>query len=92
MSVTVKLVLQTLSTLDNAFSKLGFVHHDMRISNVMEHHLEAQPLYPKGFGQRQKKHAVGVLTGPNSNKFQIPGKVIAIWSVTATATKQAESM
>lgn len=68
-------LMQTLSTLDNAFNKLGFIHNDMRVSNVMEHHLEAQPLYPRGFGQRQKKHAVGVLTGPKSNTFDIPGKL-----------------
>lgn len=65
--------VQTLSALDRAFDKLGFTHNDMRVSNVMEHNLDAEPLYPRGFGQRQKKHAVGVLTGPKANTFNIPG-------------------
>ena len=64
-----------LASLDKAFSKLGFVHADMRISNVMEHHLDAEPIYPKGFTSRkQRKKAVGMLTEPKSNTFTIPGQ------------------
>lgn len=70
----VDMIKQTLSALDRAFDKLGFTHNDMRVSNVMEHNLDAEPLYPRGFGQRQKKHAVGVLTGPKANTFNIPGQ------------------
>ena len=63
-----------LASLDKAFQKLGFIHADMRISNVMEHHLEAEPMYPKGFTSRkQRKKAVGVLTEPKTNTFTIPG-------------------
>ena len=66
---------QVLASLDKAFSKLGFVHADMRISNVMEHHLDAEPMYPKGFTSRkQRKQAVGVLTEPKTNTFKIPGR------------------
>ena len=69
------LCLQVLSSLDSAFSKLGFVHADMRISNIMEHHLDAEPMYPKGFASRkQRKRAVGVLTEPKTNRFTIPGE------------------
>lgn len=50
----------------------------------MEHHLDAEPLYPKGFGQRQKKRAVGVLTGPERNTFNIPGEQIAYENNTHT--------
>ena len=65
---------QVLASLDKAFQKLGFVHADMRISNVMEHHLDAEPMYPKGFTSRkQRKQAVGVLTEPKTNTFNIPG-------------------
>lgn len=62
-----------LAALDRAFSKLGFTHADMRISNVMEHSLEAHPMYPKGFASRKQRKAVGVLTEPKANTFQIPG-------------------
>lgn len=75
-AVTCRVNLQTLAALDRAFQKLGFLHKDMRVSNVMEHHLDAEPLYPKGYGQRQKKHAVGVLTGPKKNTFTIPGELV----------------
>lgn len=69
------MVKQVLASLDKAFSKLGFVHADMRISNVMEHHLDAEPMYPKGFTSRkQRKKAVGVLTEPKTNTFTIPGQ------------------
>ena len=77
-AVTWRMDLQTLAALDRAFQKLGFIHKDMRVSNVMEHHLDAEPLYPKGFGQRQKKHAVGVLTGPKKNTFSIPGELLLL--------------
>lgn len=41
----------------------------------MEHHLDAEPMYPKGFTSRkQRKKAVGVLTEPKTNTFTIPGK------------------
>ena len=63
-----------LAALDKAFSKLGFTHADMRISNVMEHHLDAQPMYPKGFSSRKQRKTVGVLTEPKTNTFQIPGQ------------------
>lgn len=69
------MVKQVLASLDKAFQKLGFVHADMRISNVMEHHLDAEPMYPKGFTSRkQRKQAVGVLTEPKTNTFKIPGQ------------------
>jgi len=78
---------QVLASLDKAFSKLGFVHADMRISNVMEHHLDAEPMYPKGFTSRkQRKQAVGILTEPKTNTFRIPGALLShklklhIWS------------
>lgn len=66
--------LQVLAALDRAFSKLGFTHADMRISNVMEHSSDAQPMYPKGFASRKQRKTVGVLTEPKTNTFQIPGE------------------
>lgn len=77
--------------MDKAFQKLGFVHADMRISNVMEHHLDAEPMYPKGFTSRkQRKQAVGVLTEPKTNTFKIPGGDQAT-CVTLTACEVAET-
>lgn len=46
----------------------------MRISNVMEHSLDAQPMYPKGFASRKQRKSVGVLTEPKTNTFKIPGE------------------
>ena len=65
---------QVLAALDKAFSKLGFTHADMRISNVMEHHLDAQPMYPKGFASKKQRKTVGVLMEPKTNTFSIPGQ------------------
>lgn len=65
---------QVLTSLDRAFTKLGFTHADMRISNVMEHHLDAEPMYPKGFTSRKQRKAVGVLTEPKVNNFNLPGQ------------------
>lgn len=65
---------QVLAALDKAFSKLGFTHADMRISNVMEHQLDAEPMYPKGFSSRKQRKTVGVLTEPKTNTFRIPGQ------------------
>ncbi|KAL3132344.1 hypothetical protein ABBQ32_008921 [Trebouxia sp. C0010 RCD-2024] len=68
------MIKQVLTSLDRAFTKLGFTHADMRISNVMEHHLDAEPMYPKGFTSRKQRKAVGVLTEPKVNNFNLPGQ------------------
>ncbi len=54
--------LQVFSALDRGNRELGYVHRDMRISNIMEHRPNANLVLPKGFNKGRAK------------AFKLPGK------------------
>ncbi|KAK9840817.1 hypothetical protein WJX81_006835 [Elliptochloris bilobata] len=53
-SYTMALLKQVFSSLDRAYLALGYVHRDMRISNIMEHR-GSTPYIPKGYKKEDKK-------------------------------------
>lgn len=66
-------VVQVLGAMDMAESRLGFIHNDMRIANVMEHHKDAMSMPPKGYAsKKQQKEYRKHMKQPNV--FKLAGK------------------
>ncbi|CAL8466107.1 g5643 [Coccomyxa elongata] len=52
---TLEMMYQVFSALDRGNRELGYVHRDMRISNIMEHRPNANLVLPKGFNKGKAK-------------------------------------
>ena len=65
--------MQVFTAIDKAETRLGFVHHDLRIQNIMEHRADAKPLLPKGFASKSQRRQVGLRASNEPNVFRLPG-------------------
>eukprot|EP00891_Asterochloris_glomerata_P007374 jgi/Astpho2/7374/Aster-01965 len=68
-----EMLRQVFTAIDKAETRLGFVHHDLRIQNIMEHRADAKPLLPKGFASKSQRRQVGLRASNEPNVFHLPG-------------------
>ena len=69
--------MQVFKAIDKAETRLGFVHHDLRIQNIMEHRADAKPLLPKGFASKSQRRQVGLRASNEPNVFRLPGRTLS---------------
>ncbi|CAL5228490.1 g11635 [Coccomyxa viridis] len=70
-SYILEMMTQCFAALDKANKDLGYVHRDMRISNIMEHRTDAEPYLPKGYSSGQKTFQLAGDKRPKGLKFAI---------------------
>lgn len=66
-----EMMYQVFSALDRGNRELGYVHRDMRISNVMEHRPDAKLILPKGYKGKAKQFKLPGDKRPAVLKFAI---------------------
>ncbi|CAK0786003.1 hypothetical protein CVIRNUC_009216 [Coccomyxa viridis] len=66
-----EMMTQCFAALDKANKELGYVHRDMRISNIMEHRTDGEPYLPSGFSSGKKTFHLPGDKRPRGMKFAI---------------------